>query len=189
MLARGRLSGAQRERVLVGALRQARWSTRKRWGLVATAAVIPLAAAVALFLRAPADPVALEAGGTFRAKGAAGPRAGARCPGRPAGECHAGDRLIFEVDAVAQPGFFAAYADCASGERVWYFPTPEGRLPELLPRDHAVLSEAARIGAEHGIGSCTLHLFLLDRSASRSDLVDGAARNAAIASVSLEVKP
>ncbi|HEY3500210.1 MAG TPA: hypothetical protein VGK73_36215 [Polyangiaceae bacterium] len=191
MLARGRLSGAQRERALEGALRRAGGGKRRLWAALAAASALPAAAAAVFWLSAPA-PGASEAASSswLVAKGPSGPLLLATCPGRPAGECRTGDRLIFEIEGATEPGFFAAYAECASRERIWYFPTASGALPEIVPNQtRTIVGQAARIGSEHGIGGCELHLFALKQKESRPALVAGeAARFYRIDSL-LEVKP
>ena len=168
LLAGGRLSGAQRERVLAGALRR---SQRRPWRVVgALALVLPAAAAVAFFVRGGAENGS-EAGHLVP-KGSPAPLLSARCPGRASGTCRTGDRLIFEVAAAKKPGFFAAYAECGARERIWYFPTASGALPQVATGDGtAVIDQAARIGAEHGVGRCALHLFLLPEPASRASVL------------------
>ena len=189
LLARGRLSGAQRERAFEGALRQSRRGTRTRWAVLAGAALLPLAAAAALLLRTPptGDPATSSA---LVAKGADGPVLRATCAGRPSGECRPLDRLIFEVEGAKAPGFFAAYADCASGERIWYFPTAGGELPAYAGNGaRTVIDKAARIGPEHGMGACKLHLFALERPLPRSSLVAGDVAGAFSANLNVEVRP
>jgi hypothetical protein len=150
--------------------------------------LVPLAAAAALFLRTPDGGDTAWRGG-FVAKGTGGPVLHASCAGRPTGECRTSDQLIFEVEGAAQPGFFAAYADCPSRPRIWYFPTPAGELPAFAgARTRTVIDKAARIGPEHGTGPCTLHLFALERPASRASLVAGDVRGAFRTDVNVEVR-
>jgi hypothetical protein len=187
LLAGGKLSGAQRERVLAGALRE---SQRRSWRVAgALALALPAAAAAVFFLRGgPNESDGVRSQGAFAAKGDATPLLGARCPDRTAGECRWGDRLIFEEEGTKQPGFFAAYADCPSRERIWYFPTATGAMPRVVPTAGPWISEqAARIGPEHGEGRCTLSLFLLPEPLSRARIAalprtpEGAHSNVVIA--------
>jgi hypothetical protein len=99
------------------------------------------------------------------------PELGARCPEREPRTCRIGDRLIFEVDGATRGGFLAAYADCEARERIWYFPA-RGETMAAVPatEGHLVLERAARIGEEHGVGPCVVHLFLLDRPIDRAAL-------------------
>lgn len=191
LLARGGLSGAQRERALAGALRRARWAGVGRWAAIGAATVLPAAAALVLLLRGTERaPMSVAPGVSLVAKGAKGPVPSARCPDRLPGECHVGDRLLFEVDGVSHAAFFAAYADCAAGARIWYFPTAQGELPALAPDSTpSLVPKAARIGEEHGIGTCLLHLFVLDQPESRASLATGATGSTNRTDVSIEIKP
>lgn len=187
LLSDGRFSGAQRERVLDGALNRA--MGRRRWYRVAlaSAVVLPAAAVLALLLRTPELP-APESAPEFEARGGGAPVLRALCPERPFGECRIGDRLIFEIEGASGPGFFAAYAQCASGERIWYFPAADGSLPEIVPNPgRSVVDRAARIGAEH-TGSCTLRLFALKQKETRAALVAGA-QHFEHTDLTLEVEP
>jgi hypothetical protein len=189
LLANGRLSGAQRDRILERILDE---HARKRpgWRTWATAAgaALPLAALVALLLRP--DSRGGEKDGSWVApKGEArGPLVEASCPGRPAGHCHPGDRLLFSVDGAIKGGFFAGFAECEGRERIWYFPTVNGDLPFLPARTgHSVVNQAARIGDEHGIGACKLHLFVLEARESKERLLSGAVRAEASAVIPITV--
>jgi len=138
---------------------------------VGAGVLLPVAAGIALFFHAGTR--APLGGGALVAKGLDGPRVSARCQGRPNGECHLGDRLMFEAEGVVAERFFAAYADCAK-ERVWYFPARDGELPAVAPSaGRTVIAKAARVGREHGAGSCTLHLFLVEHPVSREALLSG----------------
>lgn len=183
LLSRGRLSGAQRDRIFEHVAREHAASRRVPWAVVA---ILPVAAAIALaagvWWKQDGDPsLRLVPKGT-----GTGALAGARCPDREAGRCRIGDRLIFEVDGAAQGGFFAGYAECAAGERIWYFPTKDGALPAVAAAEgHAVLGQAARIGQEHGVGRCLLHLFVLEAPLGRAELASGKVPSSAI--VPLEI--
>lgn len=189
LLSRGRMSGAQRERAFEGALRRSQRGSR-RWGAIAAGVLIPLAAGLALFIGTSEGPGTVPAANSNPvAKGRDEAVLRATCLGRPAGECETGDRLVFEVEGAKTAGYFAAYAECASGERIWYFPTAQGDLPKISGEEpRTVIDQAARIGPEHGVGSCSLHLFELDRPATRAELVAGGLAGAVRADVSLEVK-
>ena len=189
LLARGRLSGAQRERVFEGALRKSGAGVR-RWAALGGGVALAAAAAAALWIGASATSGPNGANSSeLVAKGTRGPVLLASCPGRPAGECHVGDRLIFELEGARERGFFAAYAECAGRERIWYFPTASGTLPEIDPsRARTVVDKAARIGPEHGVGHCKLYLFALAEKMSRAALLAGAAAGSRT-ELSLEVEP
>ena len=191
LLARGGLSGAQRDRILerVLAQRATPKPSRKRW-LIAASVALPLAAGVALM-------VVARSGADSRGEGYIAPKGGsggasleARCPGRAPNECRAGDRLIFEVGGTRAPAYFAGYAVCGAGERIWYFPDAAGASPLVVAGDeHRVLTSAARIGPEHGAGRCTLHLSLHARPVDREALASGAAHPATSVTQTLTILP
>jgi hypothetical protein len=114
----------------------------------------------------------------------------AACPNRAPGECRRGDRLVFSADGVKKDGLFAAYAECGSRERIWYFPTADGTLPTLrATAGHTVVDQAARIGDEHGVGPCKLHLFLLEQREDRATLLSGGAHGTGSAVIPLTILP
>jgi hypothetical protein len=198
LLARGRLSGAARERILarvLGALAAARAPWRRlapRAAAWASAAAAAGAAVVLLLARAP-SPSSLPSPAPMplAARGAAGaPFVQARCAGRPPAQCRRGDRLLFEVDGAEGGGLLAAYAEPAAGERIWYFPTVTGHLGAIpAGAGHVVVPEAARLGDEHAPGRYTLHLLVLDGPATRAELVAGRAPARAAVAVPIEVLP
>jgi hypothetical protein len=189
LLARGGLSGAQRDRILGEVLRaHARpRPTRTPW-LVAACALLPAAAVIVLLAWRRPTPEPSAAEYLAPKGGKAGVVLDASCPGRPAGECRVGDRLIFAVGGMKAPAYVAAYADCEARERVWYFPDATGNAPRVAAADeHRVLDRAARIGPEHGVGRCTLHLSLFDRPPERRTALSAAA--AASATIPLTILP
>ena len=179
LLAGGRLSGPQRDRILERVLdTHARPRAGRRVLFATLAAALPVAALLALAVRQAPAPPETPSGEWLVPKGEPGAAlVEAHCPGRPTGECRRGDRLIFQVDGAARGGHFAAYADCAGRERIWYFPSETGTLPSVpVGAVHFVVPEAARVGDEHGDGRCTLHLFLLEEPADRSSIASGKVR-------------
>lgn len=177
LLAKGRLSGSQRDRILDRVLDEhaRRERPARRW-LMAAGITLPIAAAVLLAIGPKSGPREPGRGeGWLVAKGeASGALLEAHCENRATGTCKAGDRLIFSVDGAKGGGFFAGYAVCASSERIWYFPTADGALPSVpAGTGHFIVDQAARIGPEHRAGRCTLHLFLLERQADRDSLLAG----------------
>jgi hypothetical protein len=185
LLSRGRLSGAERDRILDEVLDARAERRQRRLGWLA-AALVPVAvgaAAIVLVARRPPD------GATAKGSTAA-PILAAGCAGRAPGRCARGDRLVFEVDGATHGGLLAAYAQAASGERVWYFPTAAGHFADVPPSPgRAVVGEGVRLGAEHAPGNYTLHLFVLERPADREALAAGRARALASASLPLEIAP
>jgi len=189
LLARGRLSGAQRERVLEGALRKSRAGIG-RWAAVGGGVALSVAASAILWIATSETPRPdVPRSTAFVAKGTPGPVLVASCPNRPVGECRVGDKLIFEIGGADERGFFAAYAECAGRERIWYFPTASGALPEIDPgRTRNVVGQAARIGPEHGLGHCELSLFAVPQKLSRAALLAGGAERFRT-NLALEVEP
>jgi hypothetical protein len=190
LLAQGGLSGTQRDRILDNVLdARAKPRRSKRLITIGLGALLPVAALVALGIsRGGGDS---EDEGWLVPKGVgSGAVLEARCPKRKAGECHVGDRLIFEANGVKDGGLFAGYAECGSRPRVWYFPSPDGELPALAARPGlVVVPQAARIGAEHGVGACSIHLFLLEGRASREQLLSGTIEPRARAVVPITISP
>jgi hypothetical protein len=189
LLAQGGLSGAQRDRVFEEVI-AAQTPARRRWRWAGLGgALLPIAALVALWISRREPPA--ERGDWLVAKGTgSGATIEARCPGRKPGECHAGDRLIFELDGAKAGGFFAGYAECEGKERIWYAPSADGELPALEPNPgHSVVPQAARIGTEHGVGLCTLRLFLLHERADRARLLSGEMKADSTVTLSLRIIP
>jgi hypothetical protein len=192
LLARGRLSGAQRERILERVLDEHATPRRasRRW-VVAASIALPAAAVVALVIGL-REPAGGDAGlGPLVPKGApAGAVLGASCRNRLPGECRHGDRLIFSVDGADAGGSFAGYAECRSPERIWYFPSADGAAPSVpASAGLHVVEQAVRIGQEHGTGPCKVHLFLLDGPAERAAVLSGTAGVTAKAVIPLTVTP
>jgi hypothetical protein len=191
LLARGRLSGAQRDRILgrVVSETSATGGARRRAAILA-GALLPIAAVIALAIGVPwtAGRNAPASGWLVPKGKASGALPGARCPDREPGQCRVGDRLIFEVDGATKGGFFAGYADCASGERIWYFPAKGQEAPALPATEgHSVLRQAARIGEEHGLGRCRVHLFVLEQPLDRETLLTGSPSGASSAVVPIDI--
>jgi hypothetical protein len=183
LLAEGRLSGPQRDRIFERAFSANQGVRRFGRALLVLGALLPVAAAVLLFVGSAPDRRGASHGRWLAGKGLVGqPELGARCPEREPGTCRTGDRLIFEIDGATNGGFFAAYADCEGRERIWYFPA-RGATMTAVPaiEGHSVLERAARIGEEHGIGRCEVHLFLLDRPVDRSALMSEASDGVTVA--------
>jgi hypothetical protein len=188
LLAGGRLSGADHDRIVERLRRPQRARTRAPGWLLGLGALASVGAiAVAIGLRRPGDER-----GALTAKGAApaGPVLEARCPDRPRGVCRLGDRLIFEVGGAPAGALLAAWAERAGGERIWYFPTRDGRLASVpAGAGPGLVAEAARIGPEHAPGRYTLHLVVVAHAVDRAALVGGGVRSAGEASLPLEVTP
>jgi hypothetical protein len=192
LLARGRLSGAQRDRILERVLDEHAPPRRafRRW-VVAASVALPAAAAMALVLalRGPAGDDA-EVGAPVPKGAHAGAVFEARCSDRAPGQCRSGDRLIFSVDGADAGGSLAGYAECGAHERIWYFPTMDGAAPRIPARAGVqVVEQVVRIGKEHGTGPCKVHLFLLEAPGDRASLLSGKARVRASAVIPLTIGP
>lgn len=190
LLAEGRLSGAQRDRILERVLDEHARPRRRRAWVTALAAALPVAAVAVFFLRGRSEPVP-DQGDWLVPKGAAqGLHLSARCPERALGECALGDRLLFELDGPRPRSAFSAYAECGTRERIWYLPTRVADPPAIAAGEgHFVVPVAARIGAEHGAGPCKITLVLLEASADRSSIVAGTAHALARDEISLTIAP
>jgi len=179
LLARGRLGGPARERILDRALRTAGadggrsrgWAWRWRWPIRLAPVALGVAAAV-VFLR-PTD----EDG--FRAKGggADGPQVEALCTAPAAGACSQKGKLAIRVQALPADAFLIGYVTPAGADvpeaRRWFSPASEG---EAAPRVEA--GEAPRI-LPRGVpldafapGRYDVHLRLVVRPATRADALD-----------------
>ena len=190
LLAGGRLAGADHDRILGRIRRAAAPRRRLGWWLAGFGAALSAATAVLVLGVGLRHAAPGGDAGALTAKGLGG-GAGveARCPGRPRGSCRVGDKLIFEVEGAPDGGLLAAYAESGSGERIWYFPTREGRLAQVpASAGTCVVGEAARIGDEHAAGRYTLHLYVLDRAVDRATLVAGKAHARAERVLPLEVE-
>jgi len=173
LLARGRLSGAERERVLANVLDQTspRFSARSRAARSGAIALggLAAAAALALFVHGKSNIIKGDrADGSFAARGAAtdGVRVEAACTGGPLAACPSGSRLVFHGWPSAQPAYLAAFADpVGGGERIWYF-SAEGQSPRL--GDGAVDREVV-IGAEHVAARYLVHVVVGVRPLSRGE--------------------
>jgi hypothetical protein len=190
LLARGRLGGPIRERVLERALRDAnivrsRWYARSPfvWTLPAlgTAAV----AMFAVMLRPLPD--------AMRAKGGAGagPVVSVECNGADPSRCAQDDTLLFRIEGAAGQAYLAAYADPdTGGERIWFFPLADGTSPVILAQQEPqVLHQGVKVRSLPS-GRYQIHAVLSRRPLSKLEALsvpDGelvAARNLAI-----EVQP
>ncbi len=176
LLARGRLGGPARDRILAGAL--ARAAPRRRWPrrILWLAPALAAAAVLLLWLR-PRD-------GGFRVRGGGGPSLEVACSDGRAGACPRGGTLVFRVDGAREGGYLAAWATpAAGGERIWYFPAADGSAPAVAAQAGAqVVPLGARLGPSQPPGDYQVHLLLARRPLARAE-VDGAARDALAASV------
>ncbi len=167
LLARGRLSQPEKERMLAAALPAAGASRpRRRWLWLGAAA--PALAAAGLVL------MVWPRGDGFRAKGTGGgPAVTASC----AGGCAVGRTLVYRVEGARELLYLAAYSVDGAGTRTWHFPSGSGELPRVTPAAGApvLLPRGIRLGTP---GGQTLHWLLLRKPLSREAILatpDGAA--------------
>jgi hypothetical protein len=169
LLARGGLSGPQRERIFdevhrtVGKRKAFRWSRYAAFG-----APLAIAAALALVLY-PSHRL-----GGFAAKGTQSSVVEVLCPDGALSACPLGSKLFFSIEGIVAPVFVHAYADpVGSGhERVWYFPTTNGAEPiSVSPDQERLLKKAVVIGPEHGSGAYRIHVVLSTAPLSRDEVL------------------
>lgn len=173
LLARGRMSGATRERVLLAVTEATRPSRPLRWIARAGLAGASLALAAAVLLRLGAGPQH-EA---FRAKGEGltSTAVDVLCVESGTATCRVGETLVFRLDEQASAGYLAAYAttDREGGEPIWYFPEADGSTPEILPRAGAqVVPRGIRLGPEHRSGRYVVRVIVARRPLTRAAALD-----------------
>jgi len=162
LLARGRMSGAARERVLENVLRRRSPRTARRFAAPAVGA-LAAAAAFVVFVRSGRD--------GFTPKGDARTTIGleATCT---EGACHAGATLVLRIDDVPEGAHLAAYAvrEGAREEssRIWYFPEADGAEPTLLAQPGPQLVRRGIVlGPEHAPGRYVVHVVIAKRPLTR----------------------
>lgn len=182
LLARGRSSGPERERILERALTASAPRRRgfRRWLLFA----LPATAIAALFVLWPRS--------AFTPKGEpAAPFLDVSCDADHTA-CRLGSTLLFHVGGVAAPAALIAWAEPANGgERIWYFPSGDGAAVSV-PASPAIqtLGRGVRIGPEHMPGKYVVHLVLARRPLSRADALAPPANDVlATSQVTIEVAP
>jgi hypothetical protein len=172
LLARGRLGGPSRERVLERVLdRVAPARPKRRPWLVPLVLAFGSGVAILVLVARPrpddarwgakggptGQPVALEA----------------RCGDAPA--CEPGATLMFSVFGAPTPGYLSAYSSrVGSGERVWYF-SADTESPRVPASDQGT-QPAGRgivIGPEHTPGNYQVHLFLSTTPLTQAALLAG----------------
>jgi hypothetical protein len=186
LLARGRLGGPARERVLDRVLdKTAPARTRRRAWLVPL--VLALGSGVALLVLVirprPDDVVVVRPrsdedrwrNARWGIKGGATAAAvtlEARCA---EGACRPGSTLLFSAFGAATPGYLEAYAEpAAGGGRIWYF-SAETESP-LVPASAQATQPAGRgivIGPEHAPGTYQVHLFFCSAPLPQALLLQG----------------
>jgi hypothetical protein len=148
LLARGRLSRPEKERML-DAVTRANVPKRRRWWPFVLAPAIPAIAALLLMVHRHDE---------FHAKGSPSVTLEAGC----VDGCRAGSTLMFRTAYVTQPSVLAAWSEDSHGMRVWYFPTEAGEMPTVEPHGAIeTLARGVRIGNEHAQSHYTLHMMLV----------------------------
>jgi hypothetical protein len=172
LLARGRLSGAQRDRILERVLDKTANTRRLRLKHVVIIAA-PLVAAAAAFVLVPK----LGDGSEFSVKGGGSSGVEVTCSGGLLSACPIGSTLVFRFDGVSSPAYVQAYATPSPanvGERVWYFPTSAVPAPQLMANAASeVLQKGVLIGPEHSASAYQITVVLSAQPLTREDLLQG----------------
>ena len=71
------------------------------------------------------------------------------------GDCHQGDKLLFQLENAAPALYFAAYAQRDDGVVLWYFPgeSHATSVPVSMTTAGGILAEAVVLGPEHRPGA------------------------------------
>ena len=168
LLARGKMSGAARERVLENVLRGARPRGLRVVVWAPGLAMIAAAAAIIVWVR-PADD-------GFRSKGSTGGAAVGLDVVCLEGPCRERGTLVFRVDDVPESAHLAAYAtrEGDPSMRIWYFPEADGWEPTLAAQPGSqVVPRAITLGPEHKPGRYVVRVVVgrhpLTREAALND--------------------
>jgi hypothetical protein len=182
LLSRGKLGGAEKERILDSVLREhasdfSPSASPRRSLFVLRLAVVAAACLVAVLVPlywyqsggdSPTDP---SATGSFQVRGA-GSDSKADVSVGCDGSCRQGSVLMFRVGGLAKNAYVAAYAVGASGQRIWYFPSVNGVTPmaKAAATTPEVLKKGVLLGPEHGAGRYSVHVYLTTEALSRDQL-------------------
>jgi hypothetical protein len=168
LLARGRLSAPQRERIWA----RLSWSAPVRGGVrgwrLRLGIAIPVAGVAVAVL---AIRLGSDRRDPFVAKGGGGSRIAIECDHGALTACPAGSKLIFRDARAGQPAYLEAYADPVghAGERVWYFPARDRTAPRLDAGEGALLRDAVVVGPEHPPGDYAIHALVSTRPLDRAE--------------------
>ena len=168
LLARGRLSGPDRDRILSEVQRRTlRHTSPTKYLLIA--GPLALAAGLAFLIRPSGlTPSYAAKGGATDAPVEVG------CSDGELAACPRGSKLIFRFNALGRAAYLHAFAE-PTGEprqRVWYFPTSASAAPHVAPAvEQQALAKGIVIGPEHGIGSYRVHVVLSTRPLGRDELL------------------
>jgi hypothetical protein len=173
LLARGRMGGPARERVLGRVLettapRKARMAS---WAGVLAFVSAGAVAATVLLVRGHPDDSFTSKGGSA----AVTPRVEVSCIDGDPSRCAMGSTLVFRAEDCEAGGYLAAFAErSGSTERLWYFPSSnDPTLPSIAAKaEPQVLPRGARIGPEHTPGRYVVTMILAKRQLTRDQIVD-----------------
>jgi hypothetical protein len=182
LLARGGLSGPEKERVLgrvLDGVAPARPWWRRSWlGLGAGLGTAAAAAAVLVLTLRPGALPDRSAGLTPRGQESAQPALDLEvaCSDGPLAACPQGSTLLFALRGSIPDGFLGAYAEPAGGgERIWYF-SSEGEAPRVTAASGTQpQARGVRLGPEHAAGSYLVHVVLARRPLAKAELTAGTA--------------
>jgi hypothetical protein len=169
LLARGRLSAPQRERIWTRLRRPMRVREGLSWAKLRLALAAPIVATTVFVL---VIHHWSDRGAAFQAKGRAASSIEVDCDGAPLGACPTGSKLIFRHGRTERPTYLEAYAVPLQpgGERIWYFPAHAGVAPRLGAADEGeVLRDAIILGPEHVAGDYEIHLLVSTRPLDRRE--------------------
>lgn len=186
LLARGRLSGVEYDRIEERVLERVRPEQPKRWWF----ALFPATAAASLLGvwlvgsggKVPEPFTAKSGGNAVRTVIDVG------CEGPRPHVCRLGQTLMFSVGANGERGFLAAYAERVgepTAERIWYF-SASGLSPRIEPATETrVLGEGVRLGPPHAPGHYRVRVWISKNPVERTD--QDLDRRAGPAEISLEI--
>jgi len=187
LLARGRLSGSQYDRIEERVLERVRPERRQRWWF----ALAPATAAASL-LGVWLLGRNVEAPDAFTAKGGGdSPRTviDVGCEGQRPHVCRLGQTLMFSVGASEARGYLAAYAERVGDPatpRIWYFPVRSGAQPRVeSAAETRVLGEGVRLGAPHVAGRYRVHVWISETPVERTE--DDSSRHIRASEILLEI--
>jgi hypothetical protein len=171
LLSRGRLSGAQRERVLDAVLDRVA-PARRHWVPWMAAAAILCVLGGTTYLGA-----ARSRQHEFTARGGtSATRVEVVCLGGSLDACPRGSHLAFRATGPKGAGYLTAYAVPESGgERIWYF-SGDDESPIVTPSTTSAepMDRVVVVGNEHGAGGFTVHILISERPLPRTDALDAA---------------
>jgi hypothetical protein len=190
LLRRGRMASQEHEQILQNVLRKHGPSTKRKFGF----AVLGLTAAFALVLVA--GKFTIRETSSFAPKGQGAPSpmfSHVACLGGTLAACPQGSKLVFRIETRESSNrYLAAFAEPAArnGERIWYFPLPDGRQVRPTDQSPSIVDTAVRVGPEHRPGRYRVHV-LLTRNPVQAATWDQVAASAILeqTSTELEVTP